>query len=325
MNYIISKKMFEFILLFLSFFSFYLNGQEMDLDNPNDYNYVESSLPASSSSAIMNSNYNNNLTIPGLWNELENVQPADETLQISEKKLNIAKALFATKEKKRKFSDDTESDFDEEPHSDESEDEESDCDDKFSVKETKIKTIKHVAKKQKIEENEFENDYLSEPKEEKKFKCIFPICGKSFDKLSNFKRHQLIHAPILNSFKCEFPKCEKTFSRKDALQEHYKIHTGKKFKCNQCNKEYSSSPELKKHNRIHTGETFNCDQCDKVFTRKSHLRNHIMVHTGEKPFKCEQCNKAFRKKSNLKTHNKKDHPVDNAIVAEQKDDEDENE
>ncbi|XP_049796595.1 zinc finger protein 708-like isoform X2 [Schistocerca nitens] len=127
------------------------------------------------------------------------------------------------------------------------------------------------------------------------------ICGKSFARAGNLKKHGLIHTGK-KRHKCEI--CDKSFTQSNNLKTHTLIHSGKKpHKCDICGKSFALSTYLKRHAFIHTGKKpHKCEICDKSFTDSANLNTHTLIHTGEKPHKCEICDKSFTQSANLKTH-----------------------
>ncbi|XP_015237172.1 PREDICTED: zinc finger protein 691-like [Cyprinodon variegatus] len=104
------------------------------------------------------------------------------------------------------------------------------------------------------------------------------------------------------SLNCDI--CGRSFKRRYNMKRHYTSHTGEKpFLCQTCGKGFSTMGSLEYHIRTHTGERpFPCQICKKGFSSMSNLKDHIRTHTGERPFSCGTCGKRFSKVYNLNVH-----------------------
>ena len=83
---------------------------------------------------------------------------------------------------------------------------------------------------------------------------------------------------------CHWSGCGKTYNNVSNLKRHVQKHTGEMpYVCECpiafekiCGKRFLTSSELKRHYRIHTGERrYQCTECDKRFTRSDHLKKHF--------------------------------------------------
>lgn len=129
------------------------------------------------------------------------------------------------------------------------------------------------------------------------------VCGKSFEKVSDFELHmsQVHH---IQPYECSI--CDRKFSRKSYLAPHMRVHSGERpYSCQHCSAAFSRASDFKKHNRSHQGiKSFKCELCDKRFTRAYSLRHHLSGHTGEKKFVCKICGIGFRKSTGYYYHKK---------------------
>ncbi|XP_047446551.1 zinc finger protein 2-like [Mugil cephalus] len=121
---------------------------------------------------------------------------------------------------------------------------------------------------------------------------------------SGFHPHAL-HKPlsgVSRAYGCS--QCGKTFNRLHQFKLHQQSHKRKRaFWCTVCGKSFQCSSHLSIHHRTHTGEKpYGCGQCGKRFTQQSSLRVHQRTHSGERPYSCSQCGKTFILMHHLKRH-----------------------
>ncbi|RNA44939.1 metal regulatory transcription factor 1 [Brachionus plicatilis] len=168
---------------------------------------------------------------------------------------------------------------------------------------------------------------------EKKFKCNFDGCSRTYTTAGNLKTHLKSHRGEF-SFYCDENSCHKgaspcSYQRKTLriLKAHLRIHDGNTFKCETCSKEFTTQSDLRKHHRIHSGEKpFRCSftNCNKAFSVSHHLKSHLSTHNDTRPFKCSEktCDKKFKSNSSLNNHLRTQH---NFNILKKKNSNDENE
>lgn len=114
--------------------------------------------------------------------------------------------------------------------------------------------------------------------QEVKFVC--GDCGKTFNRNSNLKWHQLIHQ---NELPCVCKICSRSFRTLSGLNLHKRMHTGEKpYGCHLCEKAYAYNTDLKRHKRSAHGiidKEFHCPKCAQIFYEPKFLRKHMQkVH-----------------------------------------------
>ncbi|CDW82300.1 UNKNOWN [Stylonychia lemnae] len=153
--------------------------------------------------------------------------------------------------------------------------------------------------KQLLEKNQ--EDIIHDSVSNKKYKCFFEKCRKSF--FTSSKR----------PFPCHYDNCEKSFMTKGHLNNHLETHLDiKQFACSfeGCNKSYSRMQRLEVHLKTHLGQKeYVCPykECQRAFYEKGNLKTHLRIHTGEKPYHCyiPWCLKSFSTQGHLNDHIKK--------------------
>jgi uncharacterized Zn-finger protein len=140
---------------------------------------------------------------------------------------------------------------------------------------------------------------------EKKHKCTYEGCDKSFKDKGHLNRHiRTVHEGD-KPHECEI--CNKTFGQKGYLDTHIRtVHEDDKpYECKICNKSFGHKGCLGRHIRnVHEDDKpHECNICNKFFGHKGTLITHIRtVHENIKPFECKICNKSFGLKKCLDTH-----------------------
>ncbi|CAG5088205.1 Oidioi.mRNA.OKI2018_I69.PAR.g11777.t1.cds [Oikopleura dioica] len=83
------------------------------------------------------------------------------------------------------------------------------------------------------------------PSENKKHKCAYPGCERSFVRPAELLRHKRTHT---NERPYVCPTCNHEFKRKDHLKSHILIHTDeKKYSCKRCDYRTNRLDTLKRH------------------------------------------------------------------------------
>lgn len=155
--------------------------------------------------------------------------------------------------------------------------------------------------------NSSEDKKQNAVKKERKYKCAYKNCDKTYSTLYHLTVHLRSHMDV-KPYECTMEGCDKKFSTNYSLKAHQRTHTGEKpYGCSTCNKHFKTSGDLQKHIRIHTGEKpFYCpvEGCGKSFTTSNIRKVHIRSHTGERPYTCQypNCGKAFSSSTNYKNH-----------------------
>ena len=128
----------------------------------------------------------------------------------------------------------------------------------------------------------------------REFKC--DICLKSFNKKSNFVRHE-------KNAKTNCSICAETFCTLKDCQQHMITHQLKEIKCCFCHKSFSSKGGLKKH--VAGRVEFKCDLCDKVLCNSFDMKMHRFNDHDARS--CDICQKGPYCLKNYKYHMYSEH------------------
>ena len=145
---------------------------------------------------------------------------------------------------------------------------------------------------------------------EKRYKCDYNYCNKTFKYKASLYLHKRTHSEI--KYVCDWTQCKREFTSKSAINKHKScVHFNeKRYKCdyNECQQRFNQKSSLIIDLRIDSGEkAFICsfNNCDKKFSQMSQLFNHKnRHHLRIKRHKCDynECNKNFVTLSELKLH-----------------------
>ena len=178
-----------------------------------------------------------------------------------------------------------------------------------------------VTKMQQLMKPDLKQEFGSTPniEDKKVWKC--DPCGKSYNLIGNFQRHNRLEHPdgkVNENHKCEI--CGKSFKKKINLGVHLNtVHIKRNIlKCKVCGMEFSSSSGLKSHSdSVHKVVKYKCQTCDKSYSCLENLKGHInQEHDKVNSYDCDICNKVFLKKNYLAKHKRDDH--ENKIRVKQK-------
>lgn len=133
----------------------------------------------------------------------------------------------------------------------------------------------------------------------RKFPCIYPGCGKSYQTPYHLRLHQCRHTGEKRPHPCTHTGCDRSFNTQSALRKHEGTHEAKEvkkekgqeqWKCevDDCERHYASAAALRAHTKKqHSGEEerFKCpvDGCSKGYYFKCHLERHIKKQHPPQP------------------------------------------
>jgi len=151
----------------------------------------------------------------------------------------------------------------------------------------------------------------------KTFLC--DVCHRAFRRKDHLKNHEKVHDPGKTVYSCSYEACGRTYNSLSSFRKHQAMHCAEEgqLDCKICKLVLSTRDELINHLKIHAGsrsvkgtmdKKFMCNQCDKKFFTRKDLKRHSVVHTGNREFCCPHCSQRFGRKDHMTRHAKKTHP-----------------
>ena len=114
--------------------------------------------------------------------------------------------------------------------------------------------------------------YMYVHRQDKDYEC--EDCHEQFCFESELAAHRMKHR-MMPAFKCMFPLCGKEFRRMSELNSHVVIHSGKMHTCKKCDYETLNPRQLRDHQRSHSEEKkYKCKHCDERFKYTSGRKRH---------------------------------------------------
>ena len=112
-------------------------------------------------------------------------------------------------------------------------------------------------------------------------KYLCQVCGQNFSFPSDLVSQETVHSEE-KKFKCSYPKCGKSYKTKAEYNRHYsyrhkqKLAKSQEIKCSICDKFFSKVKYLKEHQKSHLHDLpFGCHYCGEWFKWRSGHQNHI--------------------------------------------------
>ncbi|RVD92821.1 zinc finger domain-containing protein [Tubulinosema ratisbonensis] len=134
---------------------------------------------------------------------------------------------------------------------------------------------------------------------DKKHKCSFPNCQKSYTKPSYLKIHLNSHTNN-RPFKCD--QCSKSYTKNSHLTVHKKSHSNEFLICSKCTKKFITKDKLKRHVNS-CNILYECKFCLKKYKRFKMLENHLILHSkGSKIYECDKCKSVYKSKRAFDKH-----------------------
>ncbi|ELT89027.1 hypothetical protein CAPTEDRAFT_77208, partial [Capitella teleta] len=128
-----------------------------------------------------------------------------------------------------------------------------------------------------------------------------PICFRTFDYRSSFRRHMRIHEGVY-SHQCAV--CGRKFTRKEHFDRHKcSRRPNKPSRSADGNVESSPEKRIKREVQLIDGHLcFVCPNCSKVFHRSSNFSRHMRIHRGVYSYLCPTCHRGFFRKEHFQKH-----------------------
>ncbi|XP_052890006.1 zinc finger protein 420-like [Anopheles moucheti] len=173
-----------------------------------------------------------------------------------------------------------------------------------------------------------ETKQLTYSTKDRKYACGWPLCGKTYIKVSHLKVHQRSHTGEL-PFECGWAGCKQRFARSETLNRHLVTHTSdRNHNCRWCDKRFFRRDHLLAHVRRHNLPNSEIQQlfpgvkiatkqgskeCEAPATMSPPVQNSSGTATTgaivpepdpRRTFRCsyEGCNKTYTRHSHLKAH-----------------------
>ncbi|KAG7225683.1 hypothetical protein INR49_012269 [Caranx melampygus] len=138
---------------------------------------------------------------------------------------------------------------------------------------------------------------------ERPFHCS--QCDRTFQHSWDLAKHESKHRGVAISFPCQLCKC--SFANLRSLTVHHKRshsqESGLPQICSICTQSFATSSELLEHKKSHvSSKRYICQKCGEGFDSLLARSQHRQIHRVKPQFKCPQCEKTFTRRSDVKRH-----------------------